>query len=133
MSKMIKNKKNWLVISISCLLILVLFIFIFGRSTSYKVDADGNVIKKIPQLDVKEYDRRLNMLAHVATSTATSTLSSTTSATSTASTTKKSLWPVKTVYPNAGAILPFNRIVAYYGNLSSKSMGVWGNIQRMKC
>jgi len=126
MSKMIKNKKNWLVISISCLLILVLFIFIFGRSTSYKVDADGNVIKKIPQLDVKEYDRRLNMLAHVATSTATSTLSSTTSATSTASTTKKSLWPVKTVYPNAGAILPFNRIVAYYGNLSSKSMGVLG-------
>ena len=30
------------------------------------------------------------------------------------------LWPVKTVYPNTGAILPFNRIVAYYGNLYSK-------------
>ncbi len=36
------------------------------------------------------------------------------------------LWPVKTVYPNAGAILPFNRIVAYYGNLYSKKMGVLG-------
>ena len=36
------------------------------------------------------------------------------------------LWPVKTVYPNAGAILPFNRIVAYYGNLYSKNMGVLG-------
>jgi hypothetical protein len=36
------------------------------------------------------------------------------------------LWPVKTVYPNAGAILPFNRIIAYYGNLYSKKMGVLG-------
>src|SRR6201992_4242499 len=35
-------------------------------------------------------------------------------------------WPVKTVYPNAGAILPFRRIVAYYGNLYSKNMGVLG-------
>ena len=36
---------------------------------------------------------------------------------------KPNLWPVQTVYPNAGAILPFNRIVAYYGNLYSKKMG----------
>jgi hypothetical protein len=35
-------------------------------------------------------------------------------------------WPVKTVYPNAGAILPFRRIIAYYGNLYSKNMGVLG-------
>lgn len=35
-------------------------------------------------------------------------------------------WPVKTVYPNAGAILPFKRIVAYYGNFYSKKMGVLG-------
>ena len=35
-------------------------------------------------------------------------------------------WPVKTGYPNAGAILPFKRIVAYYGNLYSKRMGVLG-------
>jgi len=35
-------------------------------------------------------------------------------------------WPVKTAYPNAGAILPFKRIVAYYGNLYSKRMGVLG-------
>jgi hypothetical protein len=35
-------------------------------------------------------------------------------------------WPVKTVYPNPGAILPFKRIVAYYGNLYSKRMGVLG-------
>src|SRR5687767_284772 len=28
-------------------------------------------------------------------------------------------WPVKTDYPLNGAILPFKRIVAYYGNLYS--------------
>ncbi len=36
------------------------------------------------------------------------------------------LWPVKTAYPNTGALLPFNRIIAYYGNLYSKNMGVLG-------
>ncbi len=36
------------------------------------------------------------------------------------------LWPVKTVYPNAGAILPFKRVIAYYGNLYSRKMGVLG-------
>ena len=36
-------------------------------------------------------------------------------------------WPVKgQPYPLDGAILPFNRIVAYYGNLYSKRMGVLG-------
>jgi hypothetical protein len=39
---------------------------------------------------------------------------------------KPPLWPVNTVYPNAGALLPFNRIVAYYGNLYSTKMGVLG-------
>jgi hypothetical protein len=43
-----------------------------------------------------------------------------------ASTTTSYLWPVKTTYPNFGALLPFNRIVAYYGNLYSKGMGVLG-------
>ena len=35
-------------------------------------------------------------------------------------------WPVKTPYPNGGAVLPYKRIVAYYGNLYSKNMGVLG-------
>jgi len=35
-------------------------------------------------------------------------------------------WPVKFPYPTAGAILPFNRIVAFYGNLYSTRMGVLG-------
>lgn len=39
------------------------------------------------------------------------------------------IWPVKQVYPNAGALLPFNRIIAYYGNLYSKKMGVLGEYE----
>ncbi|THU40285.1 hypothetical protein FAM09_10485 [Niastella caeni] len=35
-------------------------------------------------------------------------------------------WPVKTAYPRPGAILPFKRVVAYYGNLYSKNMGALG-------
>ena len=33
-------------------------------------------------------------------------------------------WPVKSApYPLPGAILPYKRVVAFYGNLSSKGMG----------
>ncbi|MGK2864329.1 MAG: hypothetical protein ACSLE0_20530 [Chitinophagaceae bacterium] len=39
-------------------------------------------------------------------------------------------WPVATPYPLAGALLPYNRIVAYYGNLYSKRMGILGEIPR---
>ncbi len=71
------------------------------------------------KLDTVLYDKKMNQLANnpvipVSTSTATSTP------------VKKLLWPVKTVYPNYGALLPFNRIVAYYGNFYSKQMGVLG-------
>ncbi len=37
-------------------------------------------------------------------------------------------WPVKTDYPVAGAILPFKRVIAYYGNLYSKQMGILGEL-----
>lgn len=37
-------------------------------------------------------------------------------------------WPVKTAYPPPGAILPFKRIVAYYGNFYSKGMGILGEL-----
>ena len=39
-------------------------------------------------------------------------------------------WPVKTGYPLDGAILPFKRIVSYYGNLYSKQMGILGELPR---
>lgn len=39
-------------------------------------------------------------------------------------------WPVKTPYPLPGALLPYNRIIAFYGNLYSKRMGILGEIPR---
>ena len=39
-------------------------------------------------------------------------------------------WPVKAPYPLAGALLPYNRIISYYGNLYSKRMGILGEIPR---
>ena len=35
-------------------------------------------------------------------------------------------WPVKHEFPRPGAILPFKRVVAYYGNLYSNRMGALG-------
>ncbi len=40
------------------------------------------------------------------------------------------LWPQKFTYPLPGAILPYNRIVAFYGNLYSKKMGILGEIPK---
>lgn len=86
----------------------------------YRSEA-ADAIKQVvapPVLDRADYDARLLALAHVASTTATTTAA-------TASSTPR-LWPVKTVYPQAGAVLPFKRIVAYYGNFYSTRMGVLG-------
>lgn len=39
-------------------------------------------------------------------------------------------WPHPAAYPLAGAILPYHRIVAYYGNLYSKKMGILGEFPK---
>jgi hypothetical protein len=75
-----------------------------------------------PVLDKKEYDRRLFVLANYPDA-ATSTYA--TSSPKAASSTRA--WPVKSApYPKVGAILPFYRVVAYYGNFYSKGMGALG-------
>lgn len=39
-------------------------------------------------------------------------------------------WPPAAPYPHGGAILPFERIVAYYGNFYSSRMGILGEYPR---
>ncbi len=39
-------------------------------------------------------------------------------------------WPVKTAFPLPGAIFPFKRVIAFYGNLYSKQMGILGELPR---
>ena len=44
---------------------------------------------------------------------------------------KSGRWPVKKIpYPLPGAVLPYNRIIAFYGNLYSKRMGVLGELPK---
>lgn len=38
-------------------------------------------------------------------------------------------WPVQSGYPDAGAIFPFKRVIAFYGNLYSKRMGILGELE----
>ncbi|MDO8407931.1 MAG: hypothetical protein Q7S95_01695 [bacterium] len=92
-------------------------------------------------LDKDAYNARMLALSHyrapaplaslpigrATTTTATTTLSIV--PVFTASTTVSipgSPWPVATVYPHGGAILPEKRIIAYYGNFYSRQMGVLG-------
>ena len=131
------------------LLVLLMFILFllfprfFSRGVSYvKSDELADSIKRIftpiiPPLDTVAYDKKLNELANNPPLKAPTTPPSApllnqggeeggNSHESKPSPPKPNLWPVKTVYPNAGALLPFNRIIAYYGNLYSKKMGVLG-------
>ena len=86
-----------------------------------------------PPLDKVSYDLKLLSLAHVATSTlwdkaflAGTTTITLPGATTTTKVAKKS-WPTTQPYPADGrALLPFNRIVAYYGNFYATGMGVLG-------
>jgi len=72
-------------------------------TTKKKADSAANVMKPV---DPKLYDSLVKKLAN-------------------GDTTGK--WPVKNQpTPLAGAILPFKRIVVYYGNLHSKKMGALG-------
>jgi len=86
----------------------------------------------LPELDKADYNARMLALAHVSSTTETISTATTsvrvvsTVSTSSPQATTPSLWPVSAVYPNADAILPFKRIVAYYGNFYSKGMGVLG-------
>ena len=93
----------------------------------------------VPPLDKIAYDRKLNELANnppdpivyetvktVETNKTGKSVTKTIKVPFSPQPVKTHLWPVKTVYPKDGAILPFSRIVAYYGNLYSKKMGVLG-------
>ena len=41
-------------------------------------------------------------------------------------------WKVGETEPLAGAILPYKRIIAYYGNLYSKNMGILGELPKQE-
>ncbi|KQB43308.1 putative Lipoprotein [Flavobacterium daejeonense] len=69
------------------------------------VKKDSVKKKTVSSLDTIDYNKRMQALANKDTT---------------------GRWPVKAPYPLPGALLPYNRIIAYYGNLYSKRMGVLG-------
>ncbi len=98
----------------------------YVRSMASSTAASTTPLSTIAPLNRADYLARLYALAHRAEPTAASSTTATSSPQS-ASSTKNYLWPVKPiVYPLAGALLPFNRIVSYYGNFYSAGMGVLG-------
>ena len=140
------TKKLWIFLILAILLAGIFFIIspLSGSNISYeKVEQVPQIEKPkipisviIPPLDKVAYDLKLLELANnpppkIVTKTVVTKDKN-------GKVTKKKvpldpqptpptpLWPIKTVYPNDGALLPFNRIVAYYGNLFSTKMGVLG-------
>lgn len=103
------------VILLSFIVLPELFAGRYDRNTAEASTTTTSIIDSAPKqatLDTVDYDRRMQALANYGTSSASTTLR---------------LWPVKGLpYPNAGAILPFRRVVAYYGNFYSTQMGVLG-------
>ncbi|MGM8360798.1 hypothetical protein ACSV4D_02665 [Flavobacterium sp. ARAG 55.4] len=64
-----------------------------------------SVPKKVTTIDTVDFNRRMLALSNQDTT---------------------GRWPVKAPYPLPGALLPYHRIIAFYGNLYSKRMGVLG-------
>lgn len=101
---------------------------LFGTSTPS--------VPQIPPLNLVEYNTRLLALAQVATTSpwydaflqGTTTLSGQAAST----TERRPTWPAWNAPPprDSRALLPFNRIVAYYGNFYSTQMGILGEFDK---
>ena len=124
------QKKNRRINKISVLagvifvVVLVISFVYLGQFFPIDYQRLGSVILTYdkPALDLVDYDRRMVNLAN---NPALSANGSTTTAV-------EPLWPVEAPYPKVGAILPFKRVVAYYGNLYSRGMGILGEYSEME-
>ena len=112
-----------------------------ANGTSFTVSGTttvgGNVVlntaTSAAPLDVAAYEAKLLQIANLPTKTIMVTVTSTIPGTTTVRVYKEARtitvhngWPASTTLPEGGALLPFNRIVAYYGNFYSTQMGVLG-------
>lgn len=82
----------------------------------------------LPPLDTEDYDRRMENLANNPPPLPPKTTTDENGNVIVIETSLPDyLWPAKDLpYPNREAILPFHRVIAYYGNLYSRKMGVLG-------
>lgn len=80
-----------------------------GKEKTKIVQSDSVSKKKVLTIDTADYNKRMRALSNNDAS---------------------GKWPVKTPYPLPGALLPYNRIIAFYGNLYSTRMGILGEIPK---
>lgn len=118
-------------VGIAALLLILSGAFIFFDSTTARQFIENEyafeLVEWPRELDVYAYNQgMLDLAHHVASTTATSTVVST--ATTSAYKTDAP-WPAPGPYPHGEALLPFNRIVAYYGNFYSTRMGILGEFE----
>lgn len=147
-----KNKRILIFLIVATVFFASFFVFpeFFSSATSYKktdqmvevniAQSEVKPVSVIMPFDVALYDKKLNEIANnppdpiVYNTIKTITgkdkkgkpITKITKVPISPQPVRTHLWPAKTVYPNAGAILPFSRIIAYYGNLYSTKMGVLG-------
>jgi hypothetical protein len=101
---------------LSCLFILFLTQACNNQGTTQTLAKDSTVTANAdsaapsqPSFDTAQYDQLQKYMANGDTS---------------------GRWPVKHEYPLNGAILPFKRVIAYYGNLYSTRMGILGELPK---
>ncbi len=105
----------WTIISITAPMI---------RDNPFVQIVKGDVQSEQPHvLNTIAYDQRMFTLANNPPTFSYAPRVSTTTASSSQAVAR---WPVHTVYPAYGALLPFNRIVSFYGNFYSSKMGILG-------
>ncbi|MEO7766931.1 MAG: hypothetical protein ABIS01_05875, partial [Ferruginibacter sp.] len=82
-----------------------------GSQEAKKDIAAGKVSTEpaLQPLDTSDYDKRMLVLSNHDTT---------------------GKWPAKAAYPLPGALLPYHRIIAFYGNLYSKRMGILGELPK---
>ena len=80
-----------------------------GKEKKKTTRTDTIVKKAVLTIDTADYNKRMLALSNNDTT---------------------GRWPVKAPYPLPGALLPYNRIIAYYGNLYSTRMGILGELPR---
>jgi hypothetical protein len=99
------------------LLLLVVFLKTNVHKTQAELKPQTLQASVYSQLDKEQYEKKMRDLAHISEKPVGDTPTKKV---------KPIIWPAPILYPNNGAILPFNRIVAYYGNFYSKNMGILG-------
>lgn len=142
--KMSKRKKFWFFFLLFLLVIVALVFYPgylkLGKVTYKKDNVAKSAFNKIaevfdiskepepPVLDKADYDRRMLLMANNPPPPPPKTITDpTTGEVKTIETPPPVYkWPKTGPYPNPLAILPFKRVIAYYGNLYSTKMGVLG-------